>query len=258
MHELPLVFFTVFGQAAVGIFLLSLLAFSAKQISSEQLKLANIIATALLAVGSAIGGLHMGQPLRALNLLAGLGRSPMSNEIILSGVFMAFAGATALLSLIGGKESLRKLCNVFAVVSGLLFAWSITQVYQLETVASWNTLHTSLQMWLTVVLVGGAFAVMTGAHKAGTVAIIGGVLVSLVTKPDYIGFVTQQAPELAVQQYTLWGLQAVMLVIAAAVCLVTLMRKETMKPLIIGGAAVVLVSELLGRIAFYNLWAIPM
>jgi anaerobic dimethyl sulfoxide reductase subunit C (anchor subunit) len=113
-------------------------------------------------------------------------------------------------------------------------------------------------MWLTVVLVGGAFAVMTGAHKVGTVAIIGGVLVSLVTKPDYIGFVTQQAPELAVQQYTLWGLQAVMLVIAAAVCLVTLMRKETMKPLIIGGAAVVLVSELLGRIAFYNLWAIPM
>lgn len=258
MHELPLVFFTVFGQAAVGIFLLSFVAFGVKQISSEQLKLANIIATALLAVGSAIGGLHMGQPLRALNLLSGLGRSPMSNEIVLSAVFMAFAGATVLLSLIGGKESLRKLCNGLAVVSGLLFAWSITQVYQLATVASWNTPHTSLQMWLTVLVVGGTFAVMAGAHKVGTAAITGGVLVSLAAKPDYIGFVTQQVPELAVQQYMLWGLQSVMLVVAAAVCLIALVRKEVMKPVLIGGAAMVLVGELLGRIAFYNLWAIPM
>lgn len=40
MHELPLVFFTVFGQAAVGIFLLSLLAYTTKQISDVQLKTA--------------------------------------------------------------------------------------------------------------------------------------------------------------------------------------------------------------------------
>jgi len=258
MHELPLVFFTVFGQAAVGIFLLSFLTFSMGQITSAQLKVANLSAIVLLAIGSAIGGLHMGQPLRALNLLAGLGRSPMSNEIVLSGVFFACAGATVLLSLKSEQEKLRKLCNALTVISGLLFAWSITQVYQLATVASWDTAHTSLQMWLTVLVTGGMFAVLFGAKKIGAVAASAGVLISIGSKPDYIGFVTEQVPALAAQQHTLWGIQAVTLVIGMAICLIALVRSNTMKPALMCGAAAVLVGELIGRIAFYNLWAIPM
>ncbi|MBC7005244.1 dimethyl sulfoxide reductase anchor subunit [Photobacterium sp. BZF1] len=258
MHELPLVFFTVFGQAAVGIFLLSLLAFTTKQISDVQLKTANIVAAALLLVGSAIGGLHMGQPLRAFNLLFGLGRSPMSNEIILSGLFMACAAATVALSFMPGKESLYKLANKATVLAGLLFAWSIPQVYQLATVASWDTAHTSLQMWLTVLVAGGAFALMLGAHKLGFATLAVGALVSLAAKPNYIGFVTQAAPELAVNQYSLWGAQAVALLVAVLIGCGIFSQKGAAKPLLIAGAGVMLVGELIGRIAFYNLWAIPM
>ncbi|MGF1680470.1 dimethyl sulfoxide reductase anchor subunit family protein [Photobacterium minamisatsumaniensis] len=258
MHELPLVFFTVFGQAAAGIFVLSLLAHTTKQIDAEQLKKANLVAAILLVIGSAIGGLHMGQPLRAFNLLFGLGRSPMSNEIVLSGLFMACAAATVALSYLPGKETLQKFSNQLTVVSGLLFAGSIPQVYQLATVASWDTAHTTLQMWLSVLVIGGAFSLMLGAQKIGVATLTVGALISLFAKPDYIGFVTQVVPDLAVQQYGLWGMQAAALLIAVAIGGYALTQKTVAKPLLITGAGVILAGELIGRIAFYNLWAISM
>lgn len=94
MHELPLVFFTVLGQTAVGLFALVWLSNKLGLTTALQLKQANIVGLILMLVGLIIGTLHVGQPLRAMNMLLGVGRSPMSNEILLSSLFVAMACGT--------------------------------------------------------------------------------------------------------------------------------------------------------------------
>ncbi|GAM60386.1 anaerobic dimethyl sulfoxide reductase chain C [Vibrio ishigakensis] len=257
MHELPLVFFTVFGQTSVGLFALALIAKELGKIDANTLKKANLVAAVLIFVGSAIGGLHMGQPLRALNLIYGLGRSPMSNEIILSGLFMGLAGATVVLTYIG-REALARVANVATVLAGLAFAWSIPQVYQLETVAPWNTVHTSLQMWMTVVVAGSALAVAFGSGRIALFTLIVGALVSVAAKPDYVGFVVEQAPALASGQYMLWAFQVLAIVIALVAGIFCVTKQDAPKALMAGAAVLVIAGELVGRVAFYNLWQIPM
>ncbi len=79
MHELPLVFFTVLGQTAVGLFALALVSHKLGMTTALQLKHANIIGLILMIAGLIVGTLHVGQPLRAATMLMGVGRSPMSN-----------------------------------------------------------------------------------------------------------------------------------------------------------------------------------
>ena len=275
MHELPLVFFTVFGQAAAGLFLLALLTNKFGSLSEKQLKNANIVAFVLLAVGLAIGGLHMGKPLRAMNLIFGAIRSPMSNEILLSGAFMGAAFATVALSFDQVKQWIGKItkqritekhlstltpvANISTVILGLAFAWSITQVYQLETVAAWNTNFTSLQLWLTVAVAGGACAMAMGAKKLGAlVAMIGGVI-SLAMRPSYIEFVTEQVPHLAILQHNFWLAHAITVIITLVIAAFALMPTKKLNTQVLAGCAVAIVcGEVLSRIAFYNLWWISM
>ncbi len=275
MHELPLVFFTVFGQAAAGLFLLALLATKLGSLTEAQLKKANIVAFILLAVGLAIGGLHMGKPLRAMNLIFGAIRSPMSNEILLSGAFMGAAFTTVALSFAPVRDWIIKvtkqrvtlkqlhviapIANLATVVLGLAFAWSITQVYQLETVAAWNTNYTSLQLWLTVVIAGGACAMALGMKQLGSIAVVLGSVGSLAMRLPYIDFVTEQVPHLAVQQHGFWMAHAVMVLIALFIAGLTLLNRRSISPVFLSVSAITIISgELLSRIAFYNLWWISM
>ncbi|AKJ43201.1 dimethyl sulfoxide reductase anchor subunit family protein [Pragia fontium] len=258
MHELPLVFFTVLGQSAVGIFLLAFISYQLKLSDGGQLKRANLLAFVLMAVGLAIGILHLGQIFRAPNMLAGLGRSPMSNEIVLCGAFFALVCGTIFFSYLKKHSGFARVCNVAAILFGLVFVWSIIQVYQLKTVASWDSLHTSLQMWLTVLVGGGACAVLAGVRKTGAIALSIGVVISLIAKPDYIDFVSHTDPMLSSQQTLFWAVQTFCLAVGLLMAVVALVKREGSSALLALCAGAVVIGELSARIAFYNLWAIPM
>ena len=96
MHELPLVFFTVFTQSAVGAFILLLIGGTLGQIDRQRMAVGLFSAMCLFGVGVLLGIFHVGQPLRALNMLLRVGHSPMSNEIVLSAVFATLGGLGAL------------------------------------------------------------------------------------------------------------------------------------------------------------------
>lgn len=78
MHELPLVFFTVLGSSAAGLFLIAYISKKLGQIDENQLRNANILALILTLVGLGIGGLHVGQPLRFFQYA--IRRWSLSNE----------------------------------------------------------------------------------------------------------------------------------------------------------------------------------
>ncbi|HHL2500710.1 TPA: dimethyl sulfoxide reductase anchor subunit family protein [Yersinia enterocolitica] len=258
MHELPLVFFTVLGQTAVGVFALVFLSHKLGLTTAQQLKQANIVGLILMLVGLVIGALHVGQPLRAMNMLLGVGRSPMSNEILLSSLFVAMACGTVFFSIIVKNTVLAMLCNVATVIFGLAFAWSITQVYQLTTVPNWDTSYTELQLWMTVLVGGGAFAILTGARQVGATALLVGAIVTLVNKPGYLSFLGQSSVELSSQQTIFWGVQILLLTLGIFVAAAALLKDRIPRATLAVSASALVIAELAGRIAFYNLWQVPM
>lgn len=258
MHELPLVFFTVLGQTAVGLFALVFLSHQLGLTTAQQLKQANIVGLILMLVGLIIGALHVGQPLRAMNMLLGVGRSPMSNEILLSSLFVAMACGTVFFSAMVKNSMLAMLCNVATVIFGLAFAWSITQVYQLTTVPNWDTSYTSLQLWMTVLVGGGAFAILTGARQLGATALLVGAIVTLVNKPGYLSFLGQSSVELSSQQAVFWGVQVLLLTLGIFVAAAALLKDRIPRTTLAVSASALVIGELAGRIAFYNLWQVPM
>ncbi|ATM86771.1 MULTISPECIES: dimethyl sulfoxide reductase anchor subunit family protein [Yersinia] len=258
MHELPLVFFTVLGQTAVGLFALALVSHKLGMTTALQLKHANIIGLILMIAGLIVGTLHVGQPLRAATMLMGVGRSPMSNEILLSGLFVAMACGTVFFSVIVKNTVLAGLFNVATVIFGLAFAWSITEVYQLTTVPNWDTSYTSLQLWMTVLVGGGAFAMVTGARQLGATALLIGAIVTLVNKPGYLSFLGQSAVDLSSQQAWLWGAQILLLTLGIFVASAALLKDRIPRATLAVSASVLVIGELAGRIAFYNLWQVPM
>lgn len=92
MHELPLVFFTVLTQSAVGAFILLLIGSALGHIEPRRLAIGLFVSVCVFGAGVVMGIFHVGQPLRAINMLFRVGHSPMSNEIVLSAVFGAVAG----------------------------------------------------------------------------------------------------------------------------------------------------------------------
>ncbi|ATM95004.1 anaerobic dimethyl sulfoxide reductase subunit B [Yersinia frederiksenii] len=258
MHELPLVFFTVLGQTAVGLFALVWLSHKLGLTTALQLKQANIVGLILVLTGLVIGTLHVGQPLRAMNMLLGIGRSPMSNEILLSSLFVAMACGTVFFSVMVRNAVLAALCNVATVIFGLAFAWSITQVYQLDTVLNWDTSYTSLQLWMTVLVGGGAFAILTGARQLGASALLIGAIITLVNKPGYLSFLGQSSIELSSQQTLFWGVQILLLALGIFVAAAALLKDKIPRATLAVSASALVIGELAGRIAFYNLWQVAM
>lgn len=256
MHELPLVFFTVLGQSAVGAFILLLLAHAAGKLDSRRLGISLFCAMCLFGVGLVLGMIHLGQLLRAFNLFFGIGRSPMSNEIALSALFGAFGGISAL-GLWFGKGNLFRLLAWVAAVIGVGFVAAIPAVYQIETVAAWKTDYTWVVMLLTVLTGGGLVAAVLGAGRIGLWAGVIGMLLSLIIRPGYLS-VLWQADSMMVAGQTVWfGMQILLMVLALCGTVYALLRQPA-RVWLVACAGGVLISELLGRIAFYNLWAIGM
>lgn len=258
MHELPLVFFTVLTQSAVGAFILLLIAGAAKQVEARPLAIGLFVAMCLFGIALPIAGLHLGQPLRAMNVLFRVGHSPMSNEILLSSLFCALGGIAALgLLLNRGAQRLFTALSWLAAVVGVIFLLAIPRIYQLPTVATWNTDYTLLMMLLTPLIGGGALAAVLGARRIGLTVSVLATLASFCLRPGYISTLMNADSALTSAQQAWFSAQAILLAVGIVGALLHV-RFKTGRTLLAAGALVVIAAELAGRIAFYNLWVLPM
>ncbi|MFV0481101.1 MAG: dimethyl sulfoxide reductase anchor subunit family protein [Campylobacteraceae bacterium] len=258
MHELPLVFFTVLSQIAVGLALITYISYRVNLSDLAVLRKANVVALVLVAVAVVFSFFHLGKMFRVFNMLFGAGTSAMSNEIILCGAFFALLACTLFFGFIKKNESLEAVFNMIALIVGLVFIWSITKVYTIPTVINWDTPFTALQMWCTLLVGGGAVAALVGARKLGIIALFVGVILSFAFKPFYFSFLGEISPMLTSEQTTFWLVQLVCLAIALFFGAITLFKKENVASFLSIAAIAVVIGELSSRVAFYNLWSIPM
>lgn len=161
LHELPLVFFTVLVQSAVGAWLIfSLVLLHAQNEKSRAyLHKAMFVILAFLGLGFIASILHLGSPWRAFNSLNRVGESMMSNEIASGAAFFALAAGYWLLALLGKMPvALGNIWRTLAALVGIGFMVVMNQVYHIPSVPTWNSVLTSWAFYLTVALGGSALA----------------------------------------------------------------------------------------------------
>ena len=257
MHELPLVFFTVFTQSAVGAFILLLIGGTLGQIEARRMAIGLFSVMCLFGAGVLLGIFHVGQPLRALNMLIRVGHSPMSNEIVLSAVFATLGGLGALgLLLNRGAIALCKALVWLAAVVGVVFIMAVPQIYQLPTVVTWQSSYTTAMMVLTPLIGGGILAGLFGLRLGLLVSVLA-IQLSFCLRPGYMASLMSADSALTAAQTSWFTAQAVLLAVGI-VGVVAWVKLKSYVTVLAMTALVVIVAELVGRIAFYNLWTLPM
>ncbi|QLV94575.1 dimethyl sulfoxide reductase anchor subunit [Citrobacter freundii] len=219
--------------------------------------IANFATVPLFGVGVLLGIFHVGQPLRALNMLLRVGHSPMSNEIVLSAVFATLGGLGALgLLLNRGAASLCKGLVWLAAAVGVVFIFAIPQIYQLPTVVTWRTSYTTVMMVLTPMIGGGILAGLFGLRLGLLVSVLA-ILVSFCLRPGYI-LTLMDADGVLTAAQSSWFTAQVVLLAVGIVGVLAWVRLKTNVAVLATTSLVVIAAELVGRIAFYNLWTLPM
>ncbi len=189
LAELPLAVFTTLAPlGAAGFIAFALAAFSTEYVDGHARRIdrMSLVPYLVALVGFAASMLHLANPLAAVGAIAGIGRSPLTNEIVVGGVFMVAALVYVVLAFKGKLAKARKPLGAVVAVLAVAFCAFVGFAYMIPTVSSWNSAMLPLEV-VGYALVGGcAFGALalagadTEAKAAGKVlsiaAIAGAVL----------------------------------------------------------------------------------
>ena len=143
MAELPLALFTTLAPVGAGAFIALAVAFFTTKFSDEQLKKIDRMTTipvVVLVAGFICAFFHLASPMHAFGVFAGVGASPLSNELLAGVVFAVLAIVYWIVALAGKLgEGARKGFAAVVAVMAIVFACFTGAAYMMETIASWNT-----------------------------------------------------------------------------------------------------------------------
>lgn len=275
LAELPLAVFTTLAPIGAGAFITLAIAFVFGKFSDEELKKIDkmtLIPMGLILVGFVASFFHLTQPLNAINVLSGIGSSPLSNEIIIGSFFVVLALIYLVLALMGKLCSrARKALSVVVAVVALIFAVFVGMAYMMETIQSWNTPYTVVEI-IGFTLIGGATlgsvvlglagslgAATTTAFKPALffLTVLGGVAAAgaLVAHVMMVGDMSSMmisGSDLTSELTGYMGLAAVALVAATLLEIVALVKSNTT----LAGVACIaaLAGVFIARLVFYGLY----
>ncbi len=159
MAELPLALFSTLAPMGAGAFLILAVLFSTAKVDGDAAKRIDrftAIPVGLVIVGFIAAFFHLANPLHAFGVFAGLGTSPLSNELAVGCVFAAAMLIYWIWAMAGSlKGGARKGLLWVVAVLGLVFALFTGMAYMIDTIPTWNTFAGPVQM-LGFALVGGA------------------------------------------------------------------------------------------------------
>ena len=141
--ELPLALFTTLAPIGAGAFIALAVAFFTTKFSDEQLKKIDRMTTipvVVLVAGFICAFFHLASPMHAFGVFAGLGASPLSNELFAGVVFAVLAIVYWIVAFAGKLgEGARKGFAAVVAVMAIVFACFTGAAYMMETIVSWNT-----------------------------------------------------------------------------------------------------------------------
>lgn len=117
------------------------------------------IPLAIAWAGFIASATHLGTPANALHAINGLGRSPLSNEVVSAVAFLFFAGMAWMYSYREKpKASVMNGLLVISIVCVIVMLFHTSFAYSIATVPTWDTWLTPANLCATALLSGPALA----------------------------------------------------------------------------------------------------
>ncbi len=161
-NEWALVIFTVVMQMAVGSFVVlgGVHFFATRRNGIEEAdKLSD---RALLAIGPVVvfalivTFFHLGNPINAPRAVSHFATSWLSREIVFSLVFVLGGAVFALMQWRKiASQAVRTVVGLLVAAVGLVLVFTMSMIYRIPTVPSWNSFATTATFFLTAFLLGG-------------------------------------------------------------------------------------------------------
>ena len=273
MAELPLALFTTLAPVGAGAFIALAVAFFTTKFSDEQLKKIDRMTTipvVVLVAGFICAFFHLASPMHAFGVFAGLGASPLSNELLAGVVFAVLAIVYWIVALAGKLgEGARKGFAAVVAVMAVVFACFTGAAYMMETIASWNTpmvpvavlgfsLLGGVSLGVLVLALSGALedAAKGGFKMAALVVLViglvlgvAGLLVQVMSVSGMGNALVDGADLVAAASAPMW-IGVVCMVVAAAAAFMAL-RNSKSTALAAAAPVLAIVGVFAARLAFY-------
>ena len=273
MAELPLALFTTLAPIGAGAFIALAVAFLTTKFSDEQLKKIDRMTTipvVVLVAGFICAFFHLASPMHAFGVFAGLGASPLSNELLAGVVFAVLAIVYWIVALAGKLgEGARKGFAAVVAVMAIVFACFTGAAYMMETIASWNTpmvpvavlgfsLLGGVSLGVLVLALSGALEdAAKGGFKMAALAVlviglvlgVVGLLVQVMNVSGMSNALVDGADLVAAASAPMW-IGVVCMVVAAAAAFMAL-RNSKSTALAAAAPVLAIVGVFAARLAFY-------
>ncbi|WP_294166671.1 DmsC/YnfH family molybdoenzyme membrane anchor subunit [uncultured Senegalimassilia sp.] len=273
MAELPLALFTTLAPIGAGAFIALAVAFFTTKFSDEQLKKIDRMTTipvVVLVAGFICAFFHLASPMHAFGVFAGLGASPLSNELLAGVVFAVLAIVYWIVALAGKLgEGARKGFSAVVAVMAVVFACFTGAAYMMETIVSWNTpmvpvavlgfsLLGGVSLGVLVLALSGALedAAKGGFKMAALVVLViglvlgvAGLLVQVMSVSGMGNALVDGADLVAAASAPMW-IGVVCMVVAAASAFMAL-RNSKSTALAAAAPVLAIVGVFAARLAFY-------
>ena len=273
MAELPLALFTTLAPIGAGAFIALAVAFFTTKFSDEQLKKIDRMTTipvVVLVAGFVCTFFHLASPMHAFGVFAGLGASPLSNELLAGVVFAVLAIVYWIVALAGKLgEGARKGFAAVVAVMAVVFACFTGAAYMMETIASWNTpmvpvavlgfsLLGGICLGVLVLALSGALEdAAKGGFKMAALAVlvvglvlgVVGLLVQVMSVSGMGNALVDGADLVAAASAPMW-IGVVCMVVAAAAAFMAL-RNSKSTALAAAAPVLAIVGVFAARLAFY-------
>lgn len=226
----------------------------------------------VVLVGFIASATHLGTPANALHVFSGIGRSPLSNEVLSAVAFLFLTGSYWMMAF---KErfpdALAKPWLVLACVAGVVLIACTSVAYDVHTVPTWSTAYTPANLVLSALLAGPVLgmlflevartrphalekalvALAVGALAVGTVALVlhQMSLGTIANNEFSAGTLVPYYPS-AIAAHLVLGALAVVL---AGFSLKRVQARRTTLTLRLAASAFALMAVFVTRIAFYQL-----
>lgn len=273
MAELPLALFTTLAPIGAGAFIALAVAFFTTKFSDEQLKKIDRMTTipvVVLVAGFICAFFHLASPMHAFGVFAGLGASPLSNELLAGVVFAVLAIVYWIVALAGKLgEGVRKGFAAVVAVMAIVFACFTGAAYMMETIVSWNTpmvpvavlgfsLLGGVSLGVLVLALSGALedAAKGGFKMAAPVVLVvglvlgvAGLLVQVMSVSGMGNALVDGADLVAAASAPMW-IGVVCMVVAAAAAFMAL-RNSKSTALAAAAPVLAIMGVFAARLAFY-------
>lgn len=158
-----LALFTALAPAGVVAFIVLALVRLARRDHNEAVRIDRMIALpfSVALIGFIASATHLGTPANALHVFAGVGRSPLSNEVLSAVVFLFLVGAYWMCAFkVNFPDALARIWLAVACAAGIVLLAGTALAYSTRTVLTWNTPFVPANLVLTACMAGFVLALL--------------------------------------------------------------------------------------------------